>query len=189
MRAGLAVFALLLAWFPASAAACESRAVGLPQHGRLVCGVQLPADDDALVSWDGVLKRSPDRGWRRYGTQKLIDTIELIAIDYGRRFPIGPRLVVGDLSRKGGGDIDGHASHENGLDADIYYPRKDGLEAGPDSIQQVDRRRAQWLVDRAARLPDAQFVFIGPHVGLRRPRPFVEYLVNHDNHLHLRIRR
>jgi hypothetical protein len=36
VRVGLVVFALLLAWFPASAVACESRAVGLPQHGRLV---------------------------------------------------------------------------------------------------------------------------------------------------------
>jgi hypothetical protein len=34
---------------PSSAgAACRSRAVGLPQHGRLVCGVQLPGETDAV---------------------------------------------------------------------------------------------------------------------------------------------
>ena len=183
----IAVLALLLAPAAAAARDCESRAMGLPQHGRLFCGVQLPADDDALVTWDGVLDRSPNRAWRRYGTQKLIDTINLIAIDYGERFPIGPRLVVGDLSRTRGGRMDGHDSHQNGLDVDIYYPRRDGLETSPERVALVDRRRAQWLVNRAAQA-DAQYVFIGPHTGLRRPRSFVQYLVNHDNHLHLRIR-
>jgi murein endopeptidase len=182
----IAVLALLA--LPASAFACESRALGLPQHGRLFCGVQLPADDDALVSWDGVLDRSPNRSWRRYGTQKLINAINLIAIDYGERFPIGPRLVVGDLSRTRGGRLDGHDSHQNGLDVDIYYPRRDGLETSPDSVSLIDRRRAQWLVNRAARA-DAQYVFIGPHTKLRRTTKRVRLLANHDNHLHLRIYR
>jgi murein endopeptidase len=186
---------VVLVWLavPAVATACTSRAVGLPQHGRLVCGVQLPADDPALVTWDGVLGVTPNRWWRRWGTQKLIDTVELIALDYGTRYPIGPRLVVGDLSRPHGGPFGtefggvGHASHQNGLDADIYFPRRDGLEMPPETPSLVDRRRAQWLVNRAARA-DAQFVFIGPHVGLRRPSRNVQYLpAYHDNHLHLRI--
>ena len=182
-----ALVAAALLTLPAIAAACESRALGLPQHGRLFCGAQLPAGDDALVSWDGVRDQSPNRAWRRWGTQKLINTIDLIALDYRERYPIGPRLVVGDLSRTRGGKLDGHDSHQNGLDVDIYYPRRDGLETSPDRVSLVDRRRAQWLVNRAARA-DAQYVFIGPHVGLRRPRRFVQLLVNHDNHLHLRIR-
>jgi hypothetical protein len=57
----------------------------------------------------------------------------------------------------------------------------------PERPPLVDRRRAQWLVDRAARA-DARYVFIGPNVGLRRPRSNVQYLALHDNHLHLRIR-
>lgn len=69
---------------------------------------------------------------------------------------------------------------------DIYYPRRDGLEQPPELPKLVDRRRAQWLVNRAAR--GAHFVFIGPHVGLRRPSSNVQYLPSyHDNHLHLRI--
>lgn len=190
MRVVLAALALLLA-APAAASAdeplCESRPLGLPNDGRLLCGVQLPAGDDALVSWDPILSRSPNRGWRRWGTQKLINTIDLIAIDYAERFPIGPRLVVGDLSRTRGGKLGGHDSHQNGLDVDIYYPRRDGLETAPERVALVDRRRAQWLVNRAARA-DAQYVFIGPRVGLRAPRRFVQRLVHHDNHLHLRIR-
>lgn len=196
MRSTLAVLAafgvLLCAAGPADAA-CLSRALGLPQAGRLLCGVQLPGETDALVTWDFVLGRSPNRGWRRWGTSKLVREVDQLSIDYGVRFPIGPRLVVGDLSRRDGGPFGvefggvGHASHQNGLDVDIYYPRADGLEIPPEQPELIDRRRAQWLVNRVSR--DAHFVFIGPHTGLRRTRPrIVQYLpANHDNHMHLRI--
>ena len=143
---GLAL--VLVTLVPASAdAACHSRAVGLPNNGRLVCGVQLPGETDALVTWDGVLGQGPNRDWRRWGTSKLVDTIEKLSVDYGVRFPIGPRLVVGDLSRRHGGPFGvdfggvGHASHQNGLDVDIYYPRLDGLEQPPEKPSLIDRRR------------------------------------------------
>src|SRR4051794_21555950 len=185
MRLVLASLLLLVLVLPATAdGACRSRALGLTNHGRLACGVQLPAETDALVTWDFPLQRSPNRGWRRWGTQKLVDTVEDISIDYGVRFPIGPRLVVGDLSRRHGGPFGpefggvGHASHQNGLDVDIYYPRRDGQEIAPEDETQIARRRSQWLVNRVAR--GAHFVFIGPHTGLHRPGRQVQLLVNHD---------
>jgi murein endopeptidase len=189
---GLAIVLLLVLLVPASANACRSRARGLTNNGRLACGVQLPAETDALVTWDGVLGRGPDRGWRRWGTSKLVDTVENLSVDYGVRFPIGPRLVVGDLSRPHGGPFGvefggvGHASHQNGLDVDIYYPRLDGLEQPPEKPSLIDRRRAQWLVNRVART--AHFVFIGPNTGLKPPNRRVQYLpAYHDNHFHLRV--
>ena len=193
MLARIALVLLLLALLPVSAdAACRSRAEGLTNHGRLVCGVQLPDETDALVTWDGVLGQSPNRGWRRWGTSKLVDTVEQLSIDYGVKFPIGPRLVVGDLSRQHGGPFGvefggvGHASHQNGLDVDIYYPRLDGLEQPPEKPSLIDRERAQWLVNRVART--AHYVFIGPNTGLKPTGPQVQYLpYYHDNHMHLRI--
>ena len=186
------VLVVLALVFPAAAEACRSRAAGLTNHGWLVCGVKLPGETDALVTWDGVLGRSPSRGWRRWGTQKLVDTVELLSLDYGTRFPVGPRLVVGDLSRPHGGPFGpefggvGHASHQNGLDVDVYYPRLDGLERPPIRPSQIDRERAQWLVNRVA--PSARFVFIGPNTGLRPPSRNVQYLPSyHDNHFHMRI--
>jgi murein endopeptidase len=187
----LAVLLALLA--PAVAdAACRSRALGLTNNGRLACGVQLPGETDALVTWDFPLERSPNRGWRRWGTSKLVAEVEQISIDYGVRFPIGPRLVVGDLSRRGGGPFGveyggvGHASHQNGLDVDIYYPRADGRELAPRDATEIDRRLSQELVDRFL-AAGAQVIFVGPNTGLDGPPERVQPLVHHDNHLHVRL--
>jgi murein endopeptidase len=193
-RIALALSLLTFALAPGTAdSACKSRAVGKPWHGRLACGVQLPAESQTFVSWDFPLARSPSRGWRRWGTQKLVDTAQQIALDYAARFPGSPRLVIGDLSRPKGGSFGskyggiGHGSHQNGLDVDIYYPRRDGLETSPEKPKLIARARAQWLVKRAARGADR--VFIGPNTGLKRSTKRVQYLAHHDNHLHLRIYR
>jgi murein endopeptidase len=170
---------------------CQSRAIGKPWHGRLVCGVQLPAESDTFLTWNFPLHRSPNDAFRRWGTSQLVAYVEQIAADYRTRFGPGPRLVIGDLSRPHGGSFGkrygglGHASHQNGLDVDIAYPRLDGLERPPDRPGQIDRVRAQWLVDRAAR--DAQFVFIGLHVHLRRHFKRVQLLAFHDDQMHVRI--
>jgi murein endopeptidase len=185
------LIALSLAHVGAADSACTSRAVGKPWDGRLECGVQLPAESETFNTWDFPLAKSPNRGWRRWGTQKLVDRVQQLARSYAARFPGSARLVVGDLSRPKGGPFGrkyggiGHASHQNGLDADIYYPRKDGLETSPEKPGLIARGRSQWLVDHAARGADR--VFIGPNTKLRRTTSHVQYLAHHDNHLHLRI--
>jgi murein endopeptidase len=170
---------------------CDSRAVGAPWDGTLSCGVQLQVASTHFVTWDNALQIPYNRPWRRWGTARLVATVERIAADYHARY--GRRIVVGDLSRPRGGAFgpefggEGHASHQNGLDVDIYYPRRDGAEVPPFRVAEVHRRRAQWLVDRAAR--DAGIVFTGPNLRLRRRSSRVRYLGNHDDHLHLRLRR
>jgi murein endopeptidase len=172
----------------------RSRAVGRPFAGRLIDGVQLPAEGAEFVTWDPIFKRSPNRDWRRNGTDRLLETVSVVLSEYRLLRPDAPRVVVGDLSRPHGGDFGrrygapGHASHQNGLDVDVYYPRRDGLERAPRSPSMVDRSLAQELVDLFVEA-DAQFVFVGPHVRLRGPRRVVQPLTLHDDHMHVRIRR
>jgi hypothetical protein len=171
----------------------RSRAVGKPFHGRLVGGVELPAAGTHFVTVDPVTGDSPNRAWRRNGTDRLVEALLAVAGEYAAAHPEAPRLVVGDLSRPRGGRFgreyggDGHRSHQNGLDADVYYPRRDGRERKPTRVGQVDRRLAQELVDRFV-AAGAQYVFVGPRTGLRGPRRVVMTLANHDDHLHVRIR-
>ncbi|MBN1530439.1 MAG: penicillin-insensitive murein endopeptidase [Thermoleophilaceae bacterium] len=168
----------------------RSAALGSPAGGKLVRGVRLPAEGRRFLTWDPVLKRSPNRPWRRWGTDRLVRLLLRVARDHGGAHPDAPRLAIGDLSRPHGGDFGvrfgpiGHASHQNGLDADVYYPRSDGRERAPRGAWQIDRRLSQELVDRFT-AAGAAVVFVGPSTGLTGARASV--LANHDNHLHVRL--
>ena len=170
----------------------QSRSLGTHTAGRLVRGVRLPAEGLHFFTWDPILRRSPDRPWRRWGNDRLVRLVLRVLDDYARAHPGAARVGVGDLSRPRGGDFGirygppGHVSHENGLDADIYYPRVDRLERAPRTVGQVNRRLAQDLVDRFVRA-GGQKVFVGPSLGLRGPRRVVQAIPNHDNHLHVRL--
>ncbi len=169
-----------------------SRSLGVPWDGRLVQGVQLPDEGMTYFTWDPVFKRSPNRPWRRWGSDRLIGPLLRVLGDYAGAHPEAPRVGVGDLSRPKGGVFDerfgglGHASHQNGLDVDVYYPRLDGLELRPTRPSEIDRSLAQDLVTRFVRM-GAVNVFVGPRTGLRGPRRVVERLVHHDDHMHVRI--
>ena len=165
----------------------------MPWDGRLVGGVRLPAESDDFVTWDHVHKRSPNPGWRRYGNARLIRMLTRVLVDYQAEHPGAARVVVGDLSRPHGGEFGrrfgppGHASHQNGLDADVYYPRRDGRERPPTARRQIDHGLAQDLLDRFV-AAGAVKVFVGPRLGLTGPPAVVEPLpAYHDNHMHVRI--
>ena len=169
-----------------------ARAAGKPWRGRLIHGRMLPASGPGYITWDPILKRVPNRSWRRWGTGSLLRTVERVLAAYARRHPDAPPVLVGDLSRPRGGDFGprfggiGHASHQNGLDADVYYPRTDGRLRSPARPELVDRAAAQELVDAFVRA-GAENVFVGPALDLRGPPSVVQPLVNHDDHLHVRL--
>jgi murein endopeptidase len=171
----------------------DSVAVGLPEAGRLERGVQLPAAGRTYFTWDPILKRAPNRGWRRWGTDELVRTTVGVLRRFERLYPAAPRIGVGDLSRPHGGDFGaeisggiGHATHQNGLDVDLYYPRLDGAERAPTSVDQVDVRLSQALVDLFVEA-GATVIYTGPSLPLTGPAEIVQPLVNHDNHIHVRI--
>jgi murein endopeptidase len=159
----------------------------------LAGGVELPATGTHFVTVDPVTGTGPNRAWRRHGTDRLVEVLLRVAGEHAAAHPDAPRLVVGDLSRPRGGKFgkeyggDGHRSHQNGLDADVYYPRRDGREQIPTRVAQIDRRLAQELVDRFVRA-GAQYVFVGPGTGLHGPSKVIMTLGNHHDHLHMRIR-
>ena len=169
-----------------------SRAIGQPWHGRLVNGVQLPEVSGDWLTWDPVLKQIPNRPERRWGTAKLIATIRRVLASWHLAHPEMPQLLIGDLSRPRGGVFDerygglGHASHQNGLDADIYYPRADHRLLAAYRPDLIDRPLAQDLLDRFV-ADGVQFVFIGTRTHLHGPREVVQVIAHHNDHMHVRI--
>jgi murein endopeptidase len=154
----------------------------------------LPAEGRTFFTWDPILRRTPNRPWRRWGTDRLVRTLLRVLDGYAAAHPDAPRVGVGDLSRPSGGDfgpqfgLPGHVSHQNGLDVDVYYPRRDGHERAPLRAGQIDRTLAQALVDRFV-AAGAIGIFIGPNTRLRGPPRVVQILPHHDNHLHVRLGR
>lgn len=152
----------------------------------------LPSEGLTWVSWDPIERDKPNRWWRRWGTDSLLRATLGAVRSFAAENPHAPRILVGDMSRPHGGDFGpqfgsiGHASHQNGLDVDVYYPRVDGREWPARLPEQVDIRLAQDLVDRFV-AAGAEQLFVGPSLPLTGPEEIVVPLDHHDDHLHFRL--
>ena len=165
----------------------RGKSVGLPFGGSLIGGTQLPLEGPNWVTWSPVTDSSPNTPERLFGHERTIRAIVSVAEAYRAVHPSAPRVLVGDISREGGGPMtDEHVSHQNGLDVDVYYPRRDGWLQAPRRPDQVDRRLAQDLVDRFV-AAGAQMIFVGYASGLHGPPGVVIPYANHENHMHVRF--
>ena len=138
------------------------------------------------MTWNPATDQVPNAPQRLYGNERTIRTIVELASAYRRANPRAPRLVIGDISRQGGGALDAHVSHQNGLDVDVYYPRRDRKLRAPLAPGEIDHRLAQVLLRRFV-AAGAQMVFVGYSTGLRGPAGVVIPYPNHENHMHVRF--
>jgi murein endopeptidase len=175
----------------------RSTSVGATNRGFLVRGVQLPPSGEDFFTWDHVLGRAPSRGWRRWGADTTIRSLLRVLAGYRDAHPGAARVGIADISRPNGGPFGrrygglGHASHQNGLDVDIFYPRGDGEERSITAVSQIDTALGRDLVSRFV-AAGSVYVFVGPNTGLA-PKGSgmgrkVQRLAHHDDHLHVRFR-
>jgi penicillin-insensitive murein endopeptidase len=90
------------------------RSVGSPTEGHLIGGAHL-ADAPYLRVYPSYAS-----GDVRWGVEPLVSLIDRAARSVRKQYPDAV-LSVGHLSRAGGGELDRHASHESGRDADIGF--------------------------------------------------------------------
>ncbi len=108
------VAAKLLFGAAKTAAPLAARSIGYYSRGCLAGGKALPVDGPA---WQA-MRLSRNRNW---GHPKLIALIEQFAKEVQKEEG-WPGLLVGDISQpRGGPMLTGHASHQVGLDADIWF--------------------------------------------------------------------
>lgn len=62
-----------------------------------------------------------------YGTAKTVRLLQSMVKTYRRRHRSGPNVLIGDISRRGGGKLSPHLSHRTGKDVDIGYVVKGEL--------------------------------------------------------------
>jgi len=123
-----------------------SGSLGLPHQGVLTNGFPLPER--------GVGFRMLRRSSARWGTKRLIGTIEHAAREVQRVRPGAP-LLVGDLSNKTGGARSGHRSHRTGRDVDLllYCLTPDGrsvpspgfVRFGSDGLAETEEPRLRFV--------------------------------------------
>ncbi len=183
-----------------------ARAIGFYSRGCLAGAKALSVDGP---TWQ-VMRVSRDRYW---GHPDLIAFLER----FSKKVPQvshWPGILVGDMSQpRGGPMLTGHASHQIGLDADIWLtpmpdrrlPREDREEMMATNVVREDRRDvdpAKWTPDHlavikaAAQDQEVERIFVNPAIKkalcreatgdrswLTKVRPFW----GHDYHFHVRI--
>ncbi len=143
----------------------EPASTGEPWDGTLEHGEPLPQGDGYVV-------RRPNRA---YGEPHVIDKLQDVIAEVRDIYPDLHTLAIGDLSRRGGGRLAGHVSHQTGLDVDVgfYFT---ALPAGyPDAFHAADDtldRAATWaLLAAFARSADepvgVQVIFLDYDVQAR----------------------
>lgn len=90
------------------------RSIGSPTEGHLVGGAHLTEGAHLRIV------PSYANGDVRWGLEPLVGMLDRAAKTVKKQFPDAV-MSVGHLSKPGGGEIDHHASHESGRDADVGF--------------------------------------------------------------------
>jgi len=126
-------------------------AVGKPNRGRLVGGVELP-DSDLYT------KRKPDESW---GTSHAILQIQRAIAAFRRDTGYEGRLEIGAISRKNGGRFRPHASHQTGRDVDIRLPVLPGVPKGKNpKMDEIDWKASWGLVKAFIDTGEVEYIFL-----------------------------
>ncbi|MGF7161384.1 penicillin-insensitive murein endopeptidase [Rhodoligotrophos appendicifer] len=186
-------------------AAMPSRSIGSYAKGCLAGAVELPLNGP---DWQG-MRPSRNRHW---GNPVLVQFIKVFARDAKKNG--WPGLLIGDLSQpRGGPMLTGHASHQIGLDADIWLDpapnrpfsttEREELSATSVVATRSEVNRNIWssdhakLIKLAASYPQVGRIFVNPAIKkalcewagtdrawLNKVRP----IYGHNYHFHIRLK-
>jgi len=100
-------------------AADSPAARGPAPTSRYLARAQLPYQAGLVERWD------PRRS---YGSWLLVQTLSDVSERLAWELPHADPLMVGDISRRGGGRMHGHKTHDKGVDADIGLYMRGGRQ-------------------------------------------------------------
>ncbi len=182
-----------------------ARAIGSYARGCLAGAKSLPVSGD---SWQ-VMRLSRNRNWAH---PDMIALLERLAKE-SRSADTWPGLLVGDLAQpRGGPMLTGHASHQIGLDADVWLTpmpdrtlttsERENMSAVVMTKSRTQIDKSRWtdgqakLIKRAASYPEVARIFVHPPIKaelckwatgdrswLAKVRPYY----GHNYHFHIRM--
>jgi penicillin-insensitive murein DD-endopeptidase len=189
----------------ATPATMPTRSIGGYSKGCLAGAVALPINGP---TWQ-VMRLSRNRNWGHPNLIRFLERLSTKAATVG-----WPGLLVGDMSQpRGGPMLTGHASHQIGLDADIWLRPMPDRELTTEEREEIsstnvvaadrlDVDRSVWtpahgnLIRAAAEDPEVERIFVNAAIKkelcrqagenrswLEKVRPWW----GHDYHFHVRI--
>ncbi|GGA79844.1 penicillin-insensitive murein endopeptidase [Brucella endophytica] len=187
-------------------AVAPPQSVGFYSKGCLAGGIAIPVDGP---TWQ-VMRLSRNRRW---GHPRMIALLEKLSREAAAKDGWSG-LLVGDISQpRGGPMLSGHASHQVGLDADIWLtpmPKRRFTDEDREKVSAVSMLKGdtlyvdpnKWtasraaLLKRAASYPEVERIFVHPGIkkklcdtvtGDRRWLAKVRPYWGHHYHFHVRI--
>jgi penicillin-insensitive murein endopeptidase len=179
--------------------------IGGNSRGCIAGAAQLPENGP---TWQA-MRLGRNHHWGHPETIAFIERLSREATRYG-----WAGLYVGDIGQARGGPVKGHASHQIGLDVDIWMlpaTRLDLSRAQRESLSSISVRaanqrevNANWtpahaaIIEAAARDPDVDRIFLTAPAKLRmcadaprRDRAWLQKVRpwwGHDDHFHVRLK-
>ncbi len=184
----------------------STRVIGFYSKGCLAGAKALPINGK---TWQ-VMRLSRNRNWGHPNLVALLERLSAKGAKLG-----WPGLMVGDMSQpRGGPMLTGHASHQVGLDADIWLTpmpnreltRKEREELSATMVVRADRKDVDpsvWtpahgaIIKAAAQEPQVERIFVNPAIKKALCREAghdrhwltkVRAYWGHDYHFHIRIK-
>ncbi|NVB42671.1 penicillin-insensitive murein endopeptidase [Pseudenhygromyxa sp. WMMC2535] len=179
-----------------------------PQPGRLVQGRKLPENDAYVI-------KRPHNAW---GTPRAIQLIRQVIDRYSERELGGPKLRIGDISRRDGGPLAGHRSHQEGNDIDVgvilHGKLADRLHFSGATADNLDLERTWALIEEFLATGEVRYIFLDYAIqkqlyehaksqgmserkldeyfqyprGIGRNHGIIRHWRGHVNHFHVRFR-
>lgn len=133
-----------------------SLSIGQPGSSVLFNAVELP--DSPRYS------RAPNAEW--WATEETVEAIQMVVGTVHQIFPDTQPIIIGDISRRDGGRIQRHESHQGGRDVDFgFYYREGSVNWwAPGSATNMDLPRNWALLRALVTRTDVEVIFLDTRV-------------------------
>jgi murein endopeptidase len=127
-----------------------SISVGKPNKGKLINPIQLPENKKLYTI------RKPDEA---FGSSHTLHNLQLAIAQWRQATGFAGPLLIGDISKKGGGRLKPHSSHQSGRDVDIRLPLK-RADGDANDVNDVDWDATWGLILALVATGEVEYIFL-----------------------------
>jgi murein endopeptidase len=127
-----------------------SVSVGKPNKGKLVNPISLPENKKLYTI------RKPDES---FGSTHALHNLQLAVAQWRQASGYAGSLLIGAISKKGGGRLRPHSSHQSGRDVDIRLPLK-RTDGSADDVNDVDWDATWALILALVATGEVEYIFL-----------------------------